>query len=113
MIHRISVGPETVVADLKKLVRKKLMTGGAVVRLDDAAKPEELRQILEIFTPGAEPHGIQAEVLAEIARHPACTPELEQSLRGLGLPGVDRMLQLVSAGRAAAPEERKDQENVR
>lgn len=93
MIHKILVEKSTDVDGLKKLVRKKLMTGGAVVRISAATSLEDLHSIVDVFAAGAEPNGVQDEVLAEVLRHPAATPELQERLLSFGLPAVMRAKQ--------------------
>jgi hypothetical protein len=106
MIHRILVGPDTRVDELKKLVRKRLMTGGAVLRIAEDVTAGDLRAIVAEFAPGAESHGVQAAVLAEAARHPALPLELAALLRALGLPEVERAFLAGSRDETILSEER-------
>ncbi len=85
MIHRILVGPETEISPLKKLFRQKLMTGGAVVRLRDGLNSNDLECMVDAFSEGVTPNGVQAAVLGEIARHPAATDSIRGSIAQLNL----------------------------
>lgn len=92
MIHRIEVTSETDPAELKKLFRKKLMTGGAVIRLAQDVAAEDLRVIFTRFSPGAAPENLNSLVLAEIARAPQTDADLRRELSALALPNVQRAL---------------------
>ena len=80
MIHTVYVKPEMTVAELRKLVRKKLMTGGAVIRLADELTGEDCERIYSEFSPNAEPFGLASEVLAELSKHPSLPETLRHSL---------------------------------
>ncbi len=92
MIHTLYVSAETEPAELKKQMRKKLMTGGAVVRLGDELSADELGQIFNRFSPVAERHSVAAEVLVQLAGKETLAPELRESLAALGIPEVNRAL---------------------
>ena len=85
MIHRIYVTEESSFAELKKLFRKKLMTGGAVFRLDPALSPESLSQIVDQFYPHAVPNNVAAMVLREVAKHPHVSEKILEQLEALSI----------------------------
>jgi len=88
MIHKIYVSSETELGELKKNVRKKLMTGGAVLRIEESAPEAELSSIFERFSPAAERNNLAAEILVQLAGHPALSGELRARLGGVALPEV-------------------------
>lgn len=92
MIHKILVGPETDIQDLKKEVRKRLMTGGAVVRLRDGLGSEDLEKIIETYCPNVERHGVQASVLIEVAKSDKLSREMGEKLLLLGLPEIENVI---------------------
>ena len=69
------------------------MTGGAVLRLEEGLSVESLRKIVEVFSFDVERHGVQATVLAEVAKHQDLPKDLSQKLHSLGLPEVETVLQ--------------------
>lgn len=92
MIHAITVTPDTALEDLRKLYRKKLMTGGAVLRLAPDLCADDLELMFERFSTDAGPNNLQTEVLEQIARHEACGPWLAEKLSSLNLPRVSDAL---------------------
>lgn len=90
MIHKIFVDPETELSALKKLYRKRLMTGGAVIRLEEGLAENELKQLFDRFKLGAEENNLQTEVLEQIALHPKCSTDLLEQLQALGLSRIDK-----------------------
>ena len=93
MIHTIVVTPETDPTEYRKQFRKKLMTGGAVVRLSDDLQGDGCRKIYEKFEPLVEEHGIAAEVIRQLARHPLTPKEILPRMKQLGIKLVDEALQ--------------------
>ncbi len=85
MIHTIHVQPETTPEELKKLFRKKLMTGGAVIRLAAEVDDRAIEKIFETFKEGAEPENIRWMVLTEIAKRPGLSGELREKLEAAGI----------------------------
>ncbi len=67
MIHTLVVDADTYLADLKKNFRRKLMTGGAVIRLKDGLTAAEQRAIFNRFRGEAQPNNIAAQVLVQLA----------------------------------------------
>lgn len=92
MIHTLLVSPETEPAELKKEMRKKLMTGGAVIRLAPELSTQELEMICEKFKPEAERFSLAAEVLVQAAKHTALGETKRLELRELNLPELSRAL---------------------
>lgn len=92
MIHTICVDEATELKSLKKEFRKCLMTGGAVVRLKPDLSTEQISQMIEMFSPGAEPHSLQCMVLEEIARAPQTNEHQLAQLKSLGLPQLTAVL---------------------
>ena len=92
MIHTLFVTPETEPEALRKLSRKKLMTGGAVVRLAPELGKEALHAIWAKFQPEAERFSLAAQVLTELAKHPELDEALNRNLRATNLPEVLRVL---------------------
>ena len=93
MIHTIVVTPETDPEEYRKQFRKKLMTGGAVVRLPVDLAEEGCRRIFEKFEPLAEAHGIAAEVIRQLARHPHTPREILARMQELKLKLVTTELE--------------------
>ena len=93
MIHTIEISDQTAVAPLKKLFRKKLMTGGAVLRLKADLSPEQLEHIFSAFSEGATEHNVQGMVLRELAKEQTLSQGLTEKLSALKLQAVSRELQ--------------------
>jgi hypothetical protein len=91
MIHTIEVDSTSTVSELKKVFRKKLMTGGAVVRLRPGLSSEELESIMQTFGPNAEPHSLQEMVLVELAKAGQLTDSAKSKLLELPLPAIRRL----------------------
>ena len=92
MIHRVEITPELSVAELKKVFRKRLMTGGAVVRLAESVQPEHYSELIARFGDGAVENGVQSLVLVELAECDALSEEQQLALAKLGLKNVSRSL---------------------
>lgn len=88
MIHTIYVDADTEVAALKKLFRKKLMTGGAVLRLADGLTSEQFWSIFERFAPEAASHNLCSMVLRELLESPHSPADLKERLKSLGLENL-------------------------
>ncbi len=88
MIHTIEVTKELSHEELKKELRKKLMTGGAVIRIAPGATDEELMIILDRYLPVAEPYSAAAQVLRAIAQRDSLPVEIEKKLLNSGLAEV-------------------------
>jgi len=99
MIHTILVSPETEHDELKKLMRKKLMTGGAVIRLSSELSNEQLEEICRKFSPLAERFSLAAEVLIQVAKHRALDSSTREELRTIGLPELSRTIAEHEPGR--------------
>ncbi len=80
MIHTLLVDAETTLPELKKLFRKKLMTGGGVIRLRPELTEAEHDKIFEHFSVDADAENIQGLVLTELAREPHLGTKLTQQL---------------------------------
>ncbi|MCB0324271.1 MAG: hypothetical protein KDD69_11895 [Bdellovibrionales bacterium] len=92
MIHTLVIDGQSDPNGLLKEFRKKLMTGGAVVRLPDTLSAAELERVVERFTPEAAPHNLHSMVLVEVAKHASLTEALRSKLADLSLPNVQRAL---------------------
>lgn len=68
MIHKIEIDDTVTFDALAKEFRKKLMTGGAVVRLRDGLTSEQRERIRAEFEPHCKKFGIADEVIRELAR---------------------------------------------
>ena len=90
MIHTVWVTPETEIAELKKAMRKSLMTGGAVIRLQDADSETLLETLCQKFAPSAVEHSVESLVLREIAKSPFKTAQIQERLLTSGIPSVVR-----------------------
>ena len=90
MIHTIFVQTDTTVAALKKEARKRLMTGGVVVRLEETLSADDCEKIYAEFGPGAESFGLAAQVLLELWRHPSASDSLRASLSELPIEEIRR-----------------------
>ena len=88
MIHRIEVDASSKHEVLAKEFRKKLMTGGAVVRLSAGHTSEDLRCLFNEFAPVAKPHSLAELVLRELVDSDKLEPSLRAKLASTGLPGV-------------------------
>lgn len=75
MIHTLVVRPGMSAEELRKEFRKRLMTGGAVVRLPQRLTSEEQQLLVEEFLPIAIPHSAAAEVMRQLAAHSDLVPE--------------------------------------
>lgn len=92
MIHTIIVDSTTKPDELRKLFRKKLMTGGAVVRLAPGLSPEQIGEIGREFLPGVVENNLNAMVLAELAKYPDLPENLAQELEKTELGSITRAL---------------------
>ena len=92
MIHTILVAGDVEPATLKKEFRKRLMTGGAVVRLCEGATENDARCLFEKFEAEAKRYNLAALVLEEVARMKGLPSELKVSLLSLEIPEVSRHL---------------------
>lgn len=92
MIHTIEVDASTEIAALKKLARKKLMTGGAVIRLSPSLSTEEQNLVFDKFHTDATEYNLAGQVLVQLATKPDVEQALLERLSSLGLRVVDRAL---------------------
>lgn len=103
MIHTVHVDPSTTLLALKKEFRKKLMTGGAVLRIAEGLSADEQEQILSTFIDAAEPNNIAELVLRAFAEaEDTSTPVLER-LRRLENISVKRALDKRRSVNSAPP----------
>lgn len=100
MIHTIPVAPGITPDELKKQLRKKLMTGGAVVRLRPGLSDAEKHELFEVFAPVAERHSAAALVLRALAQDPARSPSLSEKLEQVSVPEVVRDLRAARPARS-------------
>jgi hypothetical protein len=82
MIHTISIDS----------TRKKLMTGGAVLRLAPGLSAEELIEIGKQFLPGVVENNVNSMVLAELARCPELPKSFVKELENLGVESISLAL---------------------
>lgn len=68
MIHTLFVSATTEPEALQKEFRKKLMTGGAIIRLEKGLSDDDLKLIAERFSPLVQPYNLAALVLEEVTR---------------------------------------------
>jgi len=92
MIHTLEIDCESEPQGLRKLFRKKLMTGGAVVRLKADLSPDEREQIFQTFAPDAKEHSLDAMVLTELAKSCGVEDGLYPKLEETRLVSVTRAL---------------------
>ncbi len=85
MIHTIYVNADTEVATLKKVFRKKLMTGGAVIRLAEGLDGSGCWKIFERFAPEAVSHNLCSMVVRALYESPQTPADLQERLESLGL----------------------------
>lgn len=102
MIHTIYVSAQSEPEELRKLFRKKLMTGGAVVRLVPGLRGEDLEAITKSFLPGAERHNLNSMVLSEVARATELSDETLNLLEQLPFENIKRVLDRMHPQRVAA-----------
>lgn len=95
MIHTLHVTPDSDLGTLQKEMRKRLMTGGAVIRIAEGVSELELQGLLERFLPEARPFNLATQVLVEIARSPEISLELRSRLKAANLPEVNQVLATV------------------
>ena len=92
MIHTIYVDSDTELAELKKLFRKKLMTGGAVVRISSDVGHADLETIVGKFSNNVQRYSLQSLVLTEVAKRCSPEEELASKLTSLAIPEINRVL---------------------
>lgn len=92
MIHRVEVDEETAPEELKKLFRKRLMTGGAVIRLRSGINFTGQEKLLARYLPLVQPNNIGSLVLRELAKERPLSPKVEEALRGLGYSLIQKEL---------------------
>ena len=90
MIHTIVIDSTTKPDELRKIFRKKLMTGGAVIRLAPGLTPEQLVEIGREFLPGVVENNVNSMVLSELARCPELPESFARELENLGVENVKR-----------------------
>lgn len=94
MIHTIDITKESTPLEVKKVFRKRLMTGGAVVRLSQGLDAETLESLTDAFLLEATEHNVQGAVLREIASAQALPQSVRKRLFQAQLAVVDRALLL-------------------
>ncbi len=93
MIHTIVIDAETELEPLKKLFRKKLMTGGAVFRLASELTDAELETIYSRFSSPQTQHDVSSMVLEELAGYKNTPEALLEKLSALKISPVNRALE--------------------
>ncbi len=90
MINILEIKADSTPASLLKEFRKKLMTGGATVKLNEHLSPEEVSGLYRLFAEGLveSAHGLSALVLAEIAKHGQLSSDIRASLVGSNEPEI-------------------------
>ena len=92
MIHVVEVDAEISPDELRKIFRKKLMTGGAVLRLRDGLGANDLEKIYARFVDEALENNLAGLVLAELARAAVLPTALRENLTACGLQIVRQAL---------------------
>lgn len=87
-IHTIYVTPDTDLAALKKEARKRLMTGGVVIRLAAALNGDECERIRGVFAPHAEPFNLATQVMLELLKHPSLSEASRAAISSMPLDEV-------------------------
>lgn len=88
MIHVLEIDENSEPVAVKKAFRKKLMTGGGVVRLKAGLSEDQLAHLVEVFSAGVVANGVQAMVLREVAKVSNLSSELRGRLQSLDLKEV-------------------------
>jgi hypothetical protein len=92
-ISSVKFDVDTNLESVRKVFRKRLMTGGAVIELPINLCLEEQIKIFEICEREAsERPGIARLTLVALAKHSELLPELVEKLVGLSLQDLDRVL---------------------
>ena len=92
MIHTLYVSATTEPEALQKEFRKKLMTGGAVVRLNEGLTETELTSIAERFFADAKRYNLSALVLEEISKVRSLPEALASQLERTNIPEILKAL---------------------
>lgn len=97
MIHRIEIAGDSKLTEVKKLFRKRLMTGGAKLALSpELDGTAQLQVFNEFFAGYAEDpqaaNGIAEETLILLAQYPLLTQEVRQLLSAIDNPKLLRVL---------------------
>lgn len=92
MIHLLEITPDIDLVELRKQFRKRLMTGGAVVRLAPGLSPEQRRRIFERFCADAAGDNVESMVLVQLALEEGLADDLIDDLAKLSLQPVARAL---------------------
>lgn len=92
MIHTLFVTVDTSPETLKKEFRKRLMTGGCVIRLSTELTAADCQQILDRFLPHYYPNSAAAEVLRQLAQRATEAPDLRASLIALNDRAISEAL---------------------
>jgi hypothetical protein len=107
MIHTLSVDENFELSALKKEFRKKLMTGGAVIRIAGDVSEQGIERIFlkleeELVDAAPIKNGIIEEVLKEIVRHRSTSDCIISKITTFeNLPNLER--ELVKRESACAP----------
>jgi len=92
VIHVVEIDAEISPDELRKQFRKKLMTGGAVLRLREGLSTQDLEKLYANFVDEALENNLAGLVLAELARAEQLPNKLRESLTSSGLSIVRRAL---------------------
>ena len=92
MIHRVCLEKGSELGALKKLFRKKLMTGGAVFELAEGLGEEGQLELIERFSGEAREYNLAGLALETIAKQGEDSELVVERLRGLGLRRVERAI---------------------
>lgn len=68
MINSIEIDESTAPEALRKLFRKKAMTGGGFIRLKSGLEPAQLQSIFERFLPELLPDNLAERVMVALAQ---------------------------------------------
>ncbi len=91
-IHKIKIDSFIELAALKKLFRKKLMTGGAVLELSKNLDNEQLHQLFDEAKKEVQLPGVARLLLIELAELSSSDEKLLKSLHELEVSEIDRTL---------------------
>ena len=92
MIHSIDVSLDSSIEQIKKVFRKKLMTGGARIELSEDVLPAQHDELFLKFIVDAKPNNIQCLILTELGRAKGLSKKNMARISTLQYPAINRAL---------------------
>jgi hypothetical protein len=112
MIETIEIDGSAEPAGLRKLFRKKAMTGGGFIRLKPGITADECQTLFRAFLPELLRHSLAERVFVALAEAKETPEELLEQLKGLDNAEVQRMLRRRAAPGQSLPQDVTERETA-